>query len=63
MTMGGILVITSLASGFLFRSKKLAAATFLFPVFLLWGIYGYAFKAPITSDTVYYKKVIIIPSR
>jgi spermidine synthase len=56
MTMGGILVITSLASGFLFRSKKLAAATFLFPVFLLWGIYGYAFKPPMTSDTVYYKE-------
>jgi len=56
MTMGGILMITAIGSGFLFRSKKPALATYFFPVFLLWAIYGYAFKPPITSDTVLYKE-------
>jgi spermidine synthase len=56
MTMGGILLITAIGSGFLFKSRKPALATFLFPVFFLWGIYGYAFKPPVTSDTVLYKE-------
>ena len=56
MTMGGILIVTAIGSGFLFRSKKPALATFFFPIFFLWAIYGYAFKPPITSDTVLYKE-------
>ncbi len=54
MGIGGVLIMTALGSGFLFRSKRPALATVLFPVFLLWALHGYAFKPPLTPDTVYY---------
>ena len=54
MGTGAALIMTALGSGFLFRSKKPALATMLFPVFLLWALHGYAFKPPLTPDTIYY---------
>jgi len=56
LMIGGILILTAIGSGFLFRSKKPALATFFFPVFFLYAIYGYAFKPPVTSDTLLYKE-------
>jgi predicted membrane-bound spermidine synthase len=53
MTMGGVLMMASLGSGFLFRSKKTALTAVFFPAFFLWGIYGHAFWSSATQDTVY----------
>ena len=56
LMIGGMLIVTAIGSGYLFTSKKPALAAFFFPVFFLYAIYGHAFKAPITLDTVLYKE-------
>jgi len=55
LAMGVILVLTSLAAGSLFRTKKVIGAL-LIPAFLIAGTYGFAFKPQLTSDTRYYKE-------
>ena len=55
LAMGVILVVTSLAAGSLFRTKKVIGAL-LIPAFLIAGTYGFAFKPQLTSDTCHYKE-------
>jgi len=56
LMVGGILVLTSLCWGSLFRTKKVAAGVILLPSFLIIGTYGFAFKPPIDAYTNYYKE-------
>jgi spermidine synthase len=57
LVMGLILIVTALAGGSLFRSGKTAFGLLIVvPPFLLWGIYGFAFKAPLDTYTNYYKE-------
>jgi len=55
MTMGVILLLTSLAAGSLFRTKK-TVGILLIPVFLIVASYAFAFKPQLTPDTRYYKE-------
>lgn len=60
LLMGVILLLTAVFSGSLFRTKKpvmgtLMASLLFFPL-LLWGVYGSAFKPPLSSDTYFYKE-------
>ena len=56
LMVGGILVLTSLCWGSLFRTKKVAAGVILLPSLLIMGTYGFAFKPPIDAYTNYYKE-------
>ncbi|MCL5024765.1 MAG: fused MFS/spermidine synthase [Nitrospirae bacterium] len=56
LAIGAILVLTALASGSLFRAKRLAAGFVLLPSFLVLGTYGFAFRAPLDRYTNYYKE-------
>jgi spermidine synthase len=56
LAMGGILMLTALGSGSLFRTKKAIAGFLLVPSFLLWGAYGSAFQPRLDPYTDYYKE-------
>ncbi len=55
LLMGAILILTGILYGALFsRSRKTAAALVIMPAFLLWGIYDFAIKPPLTAETYHY---------
>lgn len=56
LVMGAILILTAFASAPLFRTRKITAAFLLLPSFLLWGVYGFAFKPLTDPYTDYYKE-------
>ncbi|MEW6001133.1 MAG: fused MFS/spermidine synthase [Nitrospirota bacterium] len=56
LVMGGILILTAISWGSLFKAKKPAIGFLLLPSFILWGIYDLAFKPPIDAQTRYYKE-------
>lgn len=56
LMMGTILILTSLAWGSLFRTRKPALILVLVPSFLIWGVYDFAYKPHLTADTSYYKE-------
>lgn len=57
LLMGLILILTALAWGSLFKSRKTVFGLLIVvPPFLIWGVYGFAFKAPIDAYTNYYKE-------
>jgi spermidine synthase len=56
LAMGGILVLTALGSGPLFRTRKVAAGFVLLPSLLVLGTYGFSFKPPLDRYTNYYKE-------
>lgn len=56
LAMGGILVLTALTWGALFRSRKALAGVLLLPVLLVWGSYDRLFSPTLTADTLYYKE-------
>jgi len=55
LSIGVMLILTSLVWGSLFKTKK-SIAFLLIPSFLVIGTYSLAFKPPLTSDTRYYKE-------
>lgn len=56
LMMGGILILTALISGSLFRTKRVAAGFLLIPSFLVLGTYSFAFKPLPNAYTEYYKE-------
>src|SRR5512135_3424609 len=56
LLMGTILILTSLAWGSLFRTRRATLVLILVPSFLIWGVYDFAYKPPLTADTSYYKE-------
>ncbi len=56
LLMGTILILTSLAWGPLFRTRKATLVLVLVPSFLIWGVYDFAYRPPLTADTSYYKE-------
>jgi predicted membrane-bound spermidine synthase len=56
LVMGGILVLTALTWGSLFRSRKALAGFVLLPSLLVWSYYDGAFTSPLTADTLCYKE-------
>jgi spermidine synthase len=57
LVMGLILILTALVWGSLFKSKRTSFGLLIVvPPFLLWGVYGFAFKAPLDAYTNYYKE-------
>ncbi len=56
LMMGGILIVTAIAWGSLFRTKKPAVGFLLIPSIIAFGLYDLAFKPPLTADTYYYKE-------
>ncbi|HUO77824.1 MAG TPA: fused MFS/spermidine synthase [Thermodesulfovibrionales bacterium] len=57
LLMGLILILTALVWGSLFKSKKTVFGLLIvIPLFLIWGVYGFAFKAPLDAYTNYYKE-------
>lgn len=56
MVMGLILVITAVAWGALFRSRKPAFGLLLLPAFLLLGTYDTWYRPAVSDDTLYYKE-------
>ncbi len=56
LTMGGILILTAVVWGSLFRTRKPLVAFLLFPSLFVIGLYDVAFKPQLTADTCYYKE-------
>ena len=56
LVMGGILILTAVVWGSLFKKMKPAIGFLLLPPFLLAGVYNYGFKPRIDSYTEYYKE-------
>ncbi|HWR59553.1 MAG TPA: fused MFS/spermidine synthase [Thermodesulfovibrionales bacterium] len=56
LTIGGILIITALTWGSLFRTRKVAAGFVLIPSFFFLGAYSPAFKPLPNAFTDYYKE-------
>ncbi len=56
LMVGGILVLTALGWGSLFRTWKATAGILFLPVLLITGTYGFAFKPPVDAYTNYYKE-------
>jgi len=56
LMMGSILILTAIAWGSLFRTKKPAVGFVLIPSIIIFSVYNLAFKPPLTADTYYYKE-------
>jgi len=57
LVMGLLLILTALVWGSLHKSRKTAFGLLIVvPPFLLWGIYGSAFRAPLDAYTNYHKE-------
>jgi spermidine synthase len=56
LVMGGILILTAVVWGSLFKKMKPAIGFLLLPPFFLAGVYNYAFKPRIDSYTDYYRE-------
>jgi spermidine synthase len=56
LMMGGILVLTALGWGALFRTRRTAVVVLLLPSFLIIGFYDLGFKPSLSADTSYYKE-------
>jgi len=56
LLMGAILILTSLAWGSMFRTRKPAMVLILVPSFLIWGVYDLAYRPPLSADTSFYKE-------
>ena len=55
LLMGGILILTAIIWGSLFKTKK-AFGFLLLPSILIWSVYDVAFKPLLTADTYHYKE-------
>lgn len=57
LLMGLILILTAVVLGSLFKSIKTTFGVLIVvPPFLLWGLYSFAFRAPLDAYTNYYKE-------
>ncbi len=54
LLMGVILIVTGFLVGVLGRSGKMHVAFFIIPSFLLFGVYSFAVKVPISKDVYHY---------
>ncbi len=54
LLMGVILILTGFLVGILGRTGKIHVALFVLPSFLLFGVYSFAVKVPITKDVYHY---------
>ncbi|HYA31138.1 MAG TPA: fused MFS/spermidine synthase, partial [Thermodesulfovibrionales bacterium] len=56
LAMGGLLILTALGWGPLFRTRTVAVGALILPSLLVIGTYGFAFKSPLDSYTTCYKE-------
>lgn len=56
LAMGGLLILTALSWGPLFRTRKVTTGLVMLPSLLIAGTYSFAFRAPADSYTTCYKE-------
>lgn len=54
LLMGVILILTGFLVGAMFRQGKMSVALFIIPSLLLWAVYDFAIKIPLTKDVYHY---------